>query len=78
MTPSTAEGGLISHIVPTLEPGTGGTITRQFDDMVVTEYGVARLLGKPFREKAEEFISIAHPGFRAALRKKAQKLFYPS
>jgi len=77
--PSTADGGFISRIVPTTEPGTGGvTIGRQIADMVATEYGVARVHNKSFRERAEELIAIAHPDFRAELRKEAQKLFYPA
>jgi len=44
---------------------------------VVTEFGVAKLIGKGFRERAQELISIAHPDFRAELRKEAQKLFWP-
>ena len=53
------------------------TIPRFFADYVVTEYGVARLLGKSVRQRVEELISIAHPDFRSELRKDAQKLFYP-
>ncbi|GAG94912.1 unnamed protein product, partial [marine sediment metagenome] len=44
---------------------------------VVTEYGVARLMGKPIRQRAEELINIAHPDFRSELRKAARELFYP-
>jgi acyl-CoA hydrolase len=38
---------------------------------------VARLMGKNHRQRAEELIAIAHPDFRAELRKEAQRLFYP-
>jgi 4-hydroxybutyrate CoA-transferase len=41
----------------------------------VTEYGVARLLDKNHRQRAEELISIAHPDFRAELRKEALELW---
>ena len=75
--PSTAQNGVISRIVPTMEPGTGITITRQLADTVVTEYGVARLVNKSFRQRAEELIAIAHPDFRAELKEEARKLFYP-
>jgi 4-hydroxybutyrate CoA-transferase len=34
-------------------------------------------MGKSMRRRAEELISIAHPDFRAELRKEAQKLFWP-
>ncbi|MFQ5925028.1 MAG: acetyl-CoA hydrolase/transferase family protein [Dehalococcoidia bacterium] len=75
--PSTAIGGSVSTIVPQLEKGSLVTIPRQFADIIVTEYGVARLLDKSHRERAEELIAIAHPDFRAELRKEAQTLFYP-
>ena len=74
---STAMGGVVSRIVPQHDAGTAITVTRGFADYVVTEYGVASLLGKTFRQRAEELISIAHPDFRAELRWEAQKLFYP-
>ena len=74
---STAMGGVVSRIVPQHEAGTAITVTRGFTDHVVTEYGIARLLGKTFRQRAEELIAVAHPDFRSDLRKEAQKLFYP-
>ena len=72
-----ALGGTGSKIVPQPEEGTGVTIPRTFADIVVTEYGVARLLGKSIRERARELISIAHPDFRGDLEKAAQRLYYP-
>jgi len=74
--PSTALGG-VSTVVPQLEKGSLVTIPRQFADTVVTEYGVARLLDKTHRERAEELIAVAHPDHRAQLREEAQKLFWP-
>ena len=74
---STAARGTVSRIVPQLPEGGVVTIPRTFADTVVTEYGIARLLGKSLRERAEELISVAHPDFRNDLRKAAQKLFYP-
>ena len=74
---STAAGGKVSRIVPQLPEGGVVTIPRTFADTVVTEYGIARLLGKSQRERAEEMISVAHPEFRSDLRKSARKLFYP-
>ena len=73
----TALGGTVSKIVPQHEEGTVITIPRTFADIVVTEYGVARLLGKSIRERARELISIAHPDFRRDLEKAAQRLYYP-
>ncbi|MBI4300824.1 MAG: 4-hydroxybutyrate CoA transferase, partial [Chloroflexi bacterium] len=75
--PSTARNGAISRIVPVLRPGTAVTVPRHFADCIVTEYGVAHLLGKSQRERAEELIAIARPDFRAELRSEAQKLYYP-
>jgi len=74
---SSAVGGTISCIVPQFEPGTVATIPREYADYIVTEYGIARLMGKSFRERAAELIAIAHPDHRAELKKEAQRLFYP-
>jgi len=75
--PSTAKEGKVSRIVPLFPEGTVVTIQRNCADLVVTEYGVARLRGKSIRRRAEELISVAHPDFRSKLRKEAQKLFWP-
>ncbi|MCS7207869.1 MAG: hypothetical protein NZ951_08090 [Dehalococcoidia bacterium] len=72
--PSTALNGTVSRIVPRLEGGDAVTIPRYFADTVVTEYGVATLLGKNLRERADALIAIAHPDFRAELRRAAQKM----
>lgn len=75
--PSTARDGTISRIVATLEPGTVVTVPRSLADFMVTEHGIARLRGKSQRQRAEEMISVAHPDFRAELRKEAKKLYWP-
>ncbi|MBI3040608.1 MAG: 4-hydroxybutyrate CoA-transferase, partial [Chloroflexi bacterium] len=75
--PSTAMDGKISRIVPQLQEGTVVTVPRTLADIVVTEYGLARLRGKSLRERALELISISHPDFRARLRAEAEKLFWP-
>ncbi len=69
---STAIQGAISRIVPKLESGEMVTMPRFWADTIVTEYGVARLLGKNHRERAEALIAIAHPNFRAELREAAE------
>ena len=69
----TASGEYVSTIVPDFTPPGAASISRQFADIIVTEYGVARLMGKTERERAEELISIAHPDFRPALREAARK-----
>ncbi len=75
--PSTARDGTVSRIVPLLPEGTTVTIQGNLADYIVTEYGVAHLKGKTLRERARELIAIAHPDFRAELRKEVQKLLYP-
>ena len=72
---STAQGGTVSRIVPSFEPATIVTVPRTLADIVVTEYGVAKLRGKTQRQRVEELIAIAHPDFRAELKKAAQELF---
>ena len=74
---ATAVGGSVSCIVPQFEPGTVATVPREYADYIVTEFGIAKLMGKSLRERANELISIAHPDFRAELRKEAQRLFWP-
>ena len=53
------------------------TVPRTFADTIVTEYGIAQLLGKSIRERARELIAVAHPNFRADLQKAAERLYYP-
>ena len=74
---SRAVGGAVSRIVAQHDEGAVVTIPRTFADTVITEFGVARLLGKSIRERAEELINVAHPDFRPDLRAAARKLFYP-
>jgi acyl-CoA hydrolase len=71
--PSTAKGGAVSRIVPTLKPGSGVVTTRADVHYVVTEFGVAFLHGKNLRERAQALISIAHPDFRAELQEAARQ-----
>ncbi|MBW2621512.1 MAG: acetyl-CoA hydrolase/transferase family protein [Deltaproteobacteria bacterium] len=72
--PSTALDGVVSRIVPVLDEGTIVSVPRNYADYVVTEYGIASLMGKTVRERANELIAIAHPDFRDELRKKAGEL----
>lgn len=71
---STAENGTISRIVPMLSEGSGVTLNRGDIHYVVTEYGIAYLLGKNIRERAMDLIAIAHPEFRSWLIEEAKKL----
>lgn len=75
--PSTAMNGTVSTIAAQFEPGQVVSVPREIADTVVTEHGVARLLGKSVRQRADELISVAHPDFRGELRSAADQLFYP-
>jgi 4-hydroxybutyrate CoA-transferase len=67
--PSTAAGGKLSRFVAELNPGAGVVTTRGHVHWVVTEYGAVNLHGRSLRERAEALVSIAHPDFRAELRR---------
>ena len=69
--PSTAAGGHVTRIVAALKPGAGVVTTRGHVHWVVTEYGAVNLHGLTLRQRAEALISIAHPDFRAELRRDA-------
>ena len=65
--PSTANDNKISRIVANLDHGSGVVLTRADVHVVVTEFGVAHLMGRNVRQRAEALINIAHPDFREAL-----------
>ena len=75
--PSTAKEGKLSRVVASHSPGTVVTVPRTLAHYVITEHGVANLLGKTQRQRAESLIEIAHPDFRQELKKAAHKLFWP-
>lgn len=60
-----------SKIVPFLKQGAGVVTTRAHAHYIVTEYGIAFLFGKNYRQRAYELIKIAHPDHREALEKAA-------
>lgn len=70
---STAKGGTVSKIQPILTPGGVCTTSKNDVDCIVTEYGIARLRGRPLSERAKQLISIAHPDFRDQLTFEAKK-----
>ena len=57
----------LPRIVPMLKPGAGVVTTRGHIHYVVTEYGVAYLYGRNFKQRAKALIEIAHPDDREAL-----------
>ena len=65
--PSTTADGKHTRIVASLE-GRPVTTPRGDTDIVVTEYGVADLRGRSFRERTERLRAIAHPDFRDRLK----------
>jgi len=62
---ATARGGSVSRIVRAVDMVTA---LRTDIDIVVTEFGVARLRHLPNRARAEALIEIAAPQFRDELR----------
>lgn len=63
---ATAKGGEISRIVPRLPPD-AVTVMRTDMDVVITEYGTARLRGKSIDARADALIAIADPQHRPML-----------
>ena len=70
---STAKNDTISKIKPILTPGAIITTSKNDVDMIVTEYGVAKLRGKTLKQRTKELIGIAHPKFRDELLYEARK-----
>ncbi len=71
--PSTAKGGTVSRIVPYPTQGSRVTVPRHYAQYVVTEWGIATLMGLDERERALALIDIAHPKFRDELLEAAKK-----
>ncbi|SEG27233.1 acetyl-CoA hydrolase/transferase family protein [Thauera chlorobenzoica] len=63
------KGDAVSNIVTAFGRGVPRTVGAQDIDYVVTEYGVARLRNKSPAQRALELSAVAHPDFRAALRR---------
>lgn len=70
---STAKNGTISKIQPFLAPGSVCTTSKNDVDCIVTEYGIAKLRGRSYSQRAQALIEIAHPNFRDELRFEARK-----
>lgn len=67
-------GEVRSRIVPTLAAGSAITDPRSQTPYLVTEFGVANLIGRSTWERAERVIAIAHPKFRDELVREAEKM----
>jgi 4-hydroxybutyrate CoA-transferase len=57
-----------------MKPGAGVVTTRGHVHYVATEHGVVDLHGLDLGQRAEALISIAHPDFRAELRREVNAL----
>jgi len=68
------DGTLRSRIVPSFEPGTIATVSRQMVNIIVTENGWASFKGTSTWDRAEKIISLAHPDFRDELVDAAEKM----
>jgi acyl-CoA hydrolase len=75
--PSTSmvDGERRSRIVPMFPQGSAITVPRGYADLVVTEYGIARLKHRTLRQRVDELIAIAHPDFRTEMRAEAARLY---
>lgn len=73
-------GGMHSRILPKYTEGDIITTPRTQAPNIVTEYGIATLVGKPTWQRAEALIAIAHPDFREDLIRaaEAQKIWRQS
>ncbi len=72
--PSVTSKG-VSRIASRLQPGASVVTTRAHVHYVVTEYGIAHLLGKNLKQRAQALINIAHPDHREQLQKDAFDIF---
>lgn len=57
----------MNKIVPFLKQGAGIVTTRAQIDVVVTEFGVAKLKGKTIKDRVNALVEIAHPNFRESI-----------
>ena len=71
---SMTKNGKFSKITPAFKPGTPISLPRTLIEYVVTEQGVAKLVGKSPSERTKALISVAHPKFRDELTLKAKEM----
>ena len=67
------DGKLYSNIIPDFRNVSEVEVPLDSGPSIVTEFGVAEMLGKNTWERAEAVINIAHPDFREALISAAEK-----
>jgi acyl-CoA hydrolase len=75
--PSTSlvDGERRSRILAMLPHGSAVTVPRSYADIVVTEYGIARLKQRTLRQRIDELTAIAHPDFRSEIRAEARRAY---
>ena len=73
LTSTTAKGA--NKIVPFLKQGAGVVTTRAHVNYVVTEYGVANLVGKNIKQRVKAIIDIAHPNFQEQIERDYHQAF---
>ena len=74
--PATAQKGKTSRIAAVLTRGSAVTTSRHDTDYIVTEYGIASMKGKTVKERMDALINIAHPDFRAEIKKEAYRTYF--
>jgi acyl-CoA hydrolase/GNAT superfamily N-acetyltransferase len=62
-----------SNILLSVEDFPNQFNNRESLDLIITEYGIASMIGRTVRERAQALIDIAHPGDRAELISQAKK-----
>jgi len=66
--------GPVSRITWQLKPGAVVTTPRVDTDIVITEFGIAKVKGQPVNKRAKALINIAHPNYRDELTFQAKKI----
>ena len=74
MLESVTKNGKFSKITPSFKPGTPVSLPRTVIEYVVTEQGIARLVGKTPAERTRALIQVAHPKFRDELTFQAKEM----
>jgi GNAT superfamily N-acetyltransferase len=62
-----------SNILLSVEDFPNQFTNRESLDLIITEYGIASMIGRTVRERAQALIDIAHPDHRAGLIDEAKK-----
>ena len=66
-----------SNILLSVEEFPNQFTNRESLDLIITEYGIASMIGRTVRERAQALIDIAHPDDRADLIRRGEKGQHP-